>query len=89
MHKVLGHPPPWDLEQETARDQKALSLEIKNIWKIHRKTQTCAHEVARLVHPPNEKLQADDGVDYDDKHDQHTNVEQGHHGFHDGVQHNL
>lgn len=51
--------------------------------------ETCAGVVAALVHPADEELQADDGVDYDDKHDQHADVQQGDHGFHDGVQHNL
>ena len=41
------------------------------------------------MHPAYEELQADDGVDDDDEHDQHTDVEQRHHGLHDGVQHNL
>lgn len=50
---------------------------------------TCGAGVACLVHPADEKLQANDGVDDDDKHDQHTDVQEGHHGFHDGVQHNL
>lgn len=45
--------------------------------------------VAGFVHPPDEQLQTDDGVDDDDEHDQHANVQQGHHGLHDGVQHNL
>lgn len=50
---------------------------------------TCADGVTRLVHPADEKLQTDDGVDDDDEHDQHTDVQKGDHGFHDGVQHNL
>lgn len=41
------------------------------------------------MHPADEQLQADDGVDDDDEHDQHTDVQKGDHGFHDGVQHNL
>lgn len=45
--------------------------------------------VAGLVHPADEQLQTDDGVDDDDEHDQHADVQQGHHGLHDGVQHNL
>lgn len=53
------------------------------------KRDTCGCVIARLVHPADEKLQSDDGVDYDDEHDKHTNVEEGNHGFHDGVQHNL
>lgn len=51
--------------------------------------QTCGGVEARLVHPPEEQLQTDDGVDYDDKHDEHADVEQRDHGLHDGVQHNL
>lgn len=51
--------------------------------------ETCAHGVAGFVHPADEKLQTDDGVDDDDEHDQHTDVQEGDHGFHDGVQHNL
>lgn len=50
---------------------------------------TCGAGVARLVHPADEKLQANDGVDDDDKHDQHADVQERHHGLHDGVQHNL
>lgn len=50
---------------------------------------TCAFVVAGLVHPAKEELQPDDGVDDDDKADQHTDMQQGHHGLHDGVQHNL
>ena len=51
--------------------------------------ETWADGVTRLVHPADEELQADDGVDDDDEHHQHTDVEKGDHGFHDGVQHNL
>ena len=38
---------------------------------------------------PGEELEADDGVDDDDKHDEEGNVEEGDHGHQDGVQHNL
>lgn len=41
------------------------------------------------MHPADKKLQADDSVDDDDKHDQHADVQKRDHGFHDGVQHNL
>lgn len=41
------------------------------------------------MHPADEELQADDSVDDDDKHDQHSDVQKRNHGFHDGVQHNL
>lgn len=51
--------------------------------------ETCAGVVAGFVHPADEELQADDSVDDDDKHDQHSDVQKRNHGFHDGVQHNL
>ena len=41
------------------------------------------------MHASDEELQADDGVDDDDEEDQQGDVQQGHHGLHDGVQHNL
>lgn len=44
---------------------------------------------AGLMHLAHEELQADDGVDNDDKEDQQGDVEQGNHGFDYGVQHNL
>lgn len=50
-----------------------------------RRAGTCGGGVARLVHPADKKLQADDGVDDDDEHDQHADVQKGDHGFHDGV----
>lgn len=57
---------------------------VLNLFLVKR-AETCATKVTRLVHPADEKLQADDSVDDDDKHDQHTNVQKGDHGFHDGV----
>lgn len=44
---------------------------------------------AGLVHLSHEELQANDGVDDDDKEDQEGNMEQGNHGFDYGVQHYL
>lgn len=46
---------------------------------------TCPYIVAGLVHPAYEKLQANDCVNDDDKHDEQTNMEQRHHGLHDRV----
>ena len=45
--------------------------------------------VAGLVHASDEELQTDDGVDDDDEEYQQSDVEQGNHGLHDGVQHDL
>lgn len=50
---------------------------------------TCPCVVAGPVHASNEELQTDDGVDDDDKENQQGNVEQGNHGLHDGVEHDL
>lgn len=50
---------------------------------------TCSYIVAGLVHFAYEELQPNDGINDDDEHDQQTDVEQRHHGLHDGVQHNL
>lgn len=44
---------------------------------------------AGLVHLAHEELQANDGVDDDNKEDQQGNVEQRNHGFDYGVQHYL
>ena len=41
--------------------------------------------VAGSMHDPHEHLQADDGVDDDDKEDQQSDVEQRDHCHHDGV----
>ena len=38
---------------------------------------------------PREELEADDGVDDHDEHDEEGDVEQRNHGHQDGVQHNL
>lgn len=47
--------------------------------------RTCLYHVACGVHFANEELQADDGVDDNDKEDQQGDVEQGDHGFNYGV----
>lgn len=41
--------------------------------------------VARSMHFANEELQANDGVDDNDKEDQQSDVKQGNHGFNNGV----
>ena len=38
---------------------------------------------------PREELEADDGVDDDDKHHEERDVEQGDHGHQDGIQYHL
>lgn len=50
---------------------------------------TCANCVAGRMHFTDEKLQADNGVDDDDKQDEEGDVQQRNHGFDDGVQHHL
>lgn len=45
--------------------------------------------VAGLVHLPHEELQADDGVDDDDKEHEQGDVQQGDHGLDNGVQDHL
>ena len=41
------------------------------------------------MHLAHEELQADDGVDDDDKEHEEGDVQQGHHGLDDGVQDHL
>lgn len=41
------------------------------------------------MHATNEELQANDGIDDDDKKNQQCYVQKGHHGFHDRVQDNM
>lgn len=41
------------------------------------------------MHLPHEKLQADDGVDDDDKQHEKGDMQQGYHGLDDGVQDHL
>lgn len=71
---------------------------VENLWFSGAETptaassmdlHTCPCVVACPVHASNEELQTDDGVDDDDKENQQGNVEQGNHGLHDGVQHDL
>lgn len=50
---------------------------------------TWARHVAGCMHLSNEKLEADNSIDDDDKQDQKGNVQQRDHGFNDGVQHHL
>ena len=47
---------------------------------------TGADEETGLVHAANEELEADDGVDDDDEEHQQGDVQQRHHGLHDGVE---
>jgi len=44
---------------------------------------------AGRMHFTDEKLQADNSVDDNDKQDQEGNVQERDHGFNDGVQHHL
>lgn len=41
------------------------------------------------MHFTDEKLQANNGIDDDDKQDKEGDVQQRNHGFNDGVQHHL
>lgn len=54
-----------------------------------REGRTCANIIAGCVHFADEKLQANDGVDDDDKQHQEGDVKERDHGFDDGVQHHL
>lgn len=51
--------------------------------------RTWAGNEAGCVHFTNEKLQADNSIDDDDKQDQEGDVKERDHGFDDGVQHHL
>lgn len=44
---------------------------------------TCKTVIAGLVHLPGKQLQPDDGVDYDDKYHQKSDVEQRDHSLED------
>ena len=50
---------------------------------------TCACVVAGLVHLALEELQPHDGVDGDQQKDEQRDVQQGQHGFEDGVHYDL
>ena len=50
---------------------------------------TWARNKAGCVHFTDEKLQADNSIDDDDKQDQEGDVKERDHGFNDGVQHHL
>lgn len=50
---------------------------------------TCAAYIAGCMHFTDEKLQANNGIDDDDKQDKEGDVQQRNHGFNDGVQHHL
>ena len=50
---------------------------------------TCDCVEARLVKYSGEQLEADDGINYNDKHDEQHDVKQGDHGHKDGVDNNL
>lgn len=47
---------------------------------------TRADEETGLVHAADEELETDDGVDDDDEENQQGDVQQRHHGLHDGVE---
>lgn len=65
----------------------AEAVQAKPGWPIPRikPNHTCLYHVARGVHFADEELQANDGVDDNDKEDQQGDVEQGDHGFNYGV----
>lgn len=46
---------------------------------------TCFCHVTGGVHFANKKLQANDGIDNNDKEDQQSDVKQGNHGFNNGI----
>jgi len=50
---------------------------------------TCDCVEARLVKYSGEQLEADDGINYNDKHDEQHDVKQGDHGHKDSVDNNL
>ena len=52
---------------------------------IPKSIRTCLYHIACGVHFADEELQADDGVDDNDKEDQESDVKQGNHGFNNGV----
>lgn len=52
-------------------------------------TRTCPGVVAGLVHFALEELQAHNGVDGNQQEDQQGDVQQGQHGFQNGVHHHL
>lgn len=41
------------------------------------------------VHLAHEELEADDGINDDDEQNEQSDVQEGNHGFNDGVQHHL
>ena len=55
----------------------------------HFSVGTCDLVEAGLVEDAREELEADDGVDDDDKHDEQHDVEEGDESHQDGIQHNL
>ena len=71
--------------------KKRASLIAKTQMKLNQKcnnthwNHTCLSYVACGVHFANEELQANDGIDDNDKEDQQSDVEQGNHGFNNGV----
>lgn len=50
---------------------------------------TCTRNKAGCVHFTDEKLQANNSIDDNDKQNQEGNVKERDHGFNDGVQHHL
>lgn len=50
---------------------------------------TCISPEAGPVELAHVKVQADDGEHEDSKEEQHTDLQQRHHGFHDGLQNHL
>lgn len=66
-------------------------LSLKCIMKsvTQKNNNTCLHHVACGMHFPDEELEPDDGVDDNHKEDQQSDVEQGNHGFNNGIQNHL
>lgn len=55
----------------------------------HSTSLSIFEEEAGSVHLAHEELEADDGVDDDDEQNKQSDVQEGNHGFNDGVQHHL
>lgn len=63
------------------------ALSIEEPWKCKREKNplTCDIVEASFVQQPRKELQANDGVNDNDKEYQKGNVQQGYHGHQDGV----
>lgn len=69
---------PHDHRREEGKEEKPENSEPT--WIVHE---------ARSVQLPTVELQADDSKHQDGKEEQKANLQERHHGLHDGFQHNL